>query len=381
MRVLHVVDAWGGGVVTALSQYVKSTGEHEHYLATRLQVAEHAPDGELEQFNGVKRLPPGVAGSIRAVNRYAASIQADVIHAHSSLAGVVVRAGNRNRAARRLIYTPHCFAFERRDIPAIVRSGLFLAELVLSLNTEVIAACSLREKQLGARMWPLRGAVYIPNAVDRDANVPPARANRPHGLDSEPTIAMLGRISPQKDPAYFASVVGQLRAATPGIRAQWIGGGLSELTKPLETADVSISGWLPASEAKHALQQADIYVHTAAWEGFPMAILEAHAAGLPIVARDIHALSGMCANSLGVNPADVVQRIAELLNSPEAQARNRAEWSVALQDNTPEIQRTRLLELYTPGRQRRSPGRSNTPPQVGTRESSGLDGASTWVEG
>jgi glycosyltransferase involved in cell wall biosynthesis len=353
MRILHVVDAWGGGVVTALSQFIKSTSEHEHFLATRLQVAEHTPDGELNHFKGVERLPHGLASASRAVHRFAEAIDADVIHAHSSLAGVIVRVGNRNQRSRRLIYTPHCFAFERRDISSLVRGGLYLAELVLSLNTEVIAACSHRERALAGRMWSRGGTVYIPNSVDganQDGDAP--AAPRFVGQGDAVTVAMLGRISPQKDPTFYANVVDGLKKVAPRVTAQWIGGGLPELGAPLEAASVTVSGWLPAGEAKKALQNVDIYVHTAAWEGFPMAILEAQAAGLLIVARDIPALAGTCPDWLGVEPGDVVERIAALLVSPAAQALNRAEWSVALQENTPEVQRTRLLELYALGQRR-----------------------------
>lgn len=353
MRILHVVDAWGGGVVTALSQFIKSTSEHEHFLATRLQVAEHAPDGELDQFRGVEQLPQGLASASRAVNRFASSIGADVIHAHSSLAGGIVRLGNRNRRSRRLIYTPHCFAFERRDISPLVRGGLYLAELALSLNTEVIAACSHREQDLAAGMWSRGGTVYIPNSVERATTETDAlEIPRFVGLDEEVTVAMLGRISSQKDPGFYANVIDRLRAVAPRVNAQWIGGGNADLSVPMEAVGVTVSGWLPAREARKALKHVDIYVHTAAWEGFPMAILEAQAAGLLVVARDIPALSGTCPDWLGAEPDDVVERITSLLASPSAQALNRAEWSVALRENTPEVQRTRLLNLYALGRHR-----------------------------
>ncbi|WP_166789467.1 glycosyltransferase [Cryobacterium sp. TMS1-20-1] len=341
-------------MVTALNQFVKSTSEHEHFLATRLQVAEHVPDGELNQFKGVERLPHGFAGASWAVHRFAEAIGADVIHAHSSLAGVMVRVGNRNRWSRRLIYSPHCFAFERRDISRIVRGGVYLAELVLSLNTEVIAACSHRERELAGRMWSRGGTVYIPNSVDganEDGDAP--AAPRFVGLGDVVSVAMLGRISPQKDPTFYVNVVDGLKKVAPRVNAQWIGGGLAELGALMEAASVTVSGWLPAGEAKKALQHVDVYVHTAAWEGFPMAILEAQAAGLLIVARDIPALSGTCPDWLGVEPDDVVERITALLVSPAAQALNRTEWSVALQENAPDVQRTRLLDLYARGQRRK----------------------------
>ena len=271
-----------------------------------------------------------------------------VVHAHSSFAGLMVRAGIANRPSRRVVYTPHCFAAERRDISRAARLAFIVAEFALSLNTYKFGACSIHEHRLASRMFAQKGSVYVPNTAPARLAEADEKTTAPQALQPL-RIAMLGRVSPQKDPLFFAGVVGGLRSTVPDIQATWIGTGTAALEQHLTDASVSITGWLSSSEAQERLGEADIYVHTAAWEGFPMAILEAHRAGLLIVARDIAALRGDGNEWLGHSPADIVDKVLMLIN-PDAQIENRTSWSRILESNTPIEQRMRLIELYAPPR-------------------------------
>lgn len=47
-----------------------------------------------------------------------------------------------------------------------------------------------------------------------------------------------------------------------------------------------MKGWLPRQQVIEELYQSDLYLSTARWEGMPVSIIEACAAGLPVVARN-----------------------------------------------------------------------------------------------
>ncbi|MFX7785070.1 glycosyltransferase, partial [Acinetobacter baumannii] len=76
------------------------------------------------------------------------------------------------------------------------------------------------------------------------------------------------------------------RAALPAVTvaATWIGDG------PSSAPRVRVPGWAARDDVRAELAELDVYFHTAAWEGFPIAILDAAAMGLPILARRIPAL-------------------------------------------------------------------------------------------
>ena len=104
------------------------------------------------------------------------------------------------------------------------------------------------------------------------------------GLD-RPVFVSVGRMVPQKGfddliRAFALQTRGSLVIVGEGpLRAD-----LSALANTLGVADrVRMPGFLSAPEA--ILQAADVYVSSSLWEGYPLVLIEAYAAGLPVVAR------------------------------------------------------------------------------------------------
>ena len=60
------------------------------------------------------------------------------------------------------------------------------------------------------------------------------------------------------------------------------------------------------------LANAHAYVHTAAWEGNPVTVLEAASVGLPIVARDIPPVRHAGVDRLAATPIDMAQQVLAL---------------------------------------------------------------------
>ncbi|MCM2304475.1 MAG: glycosyltransferase, partial [Elusimicrobia bacterium] len=77
-----------------------------------------------------------------------------------------------------------------------------------------------------------------------------------------------------------------------GLKCVWIGGGEDEprVRTHLENMNlpgrVEITGWLPAEQARERLRALDLFVHYSRWDAMPNAVLEAMAAGLPVVVSD-----------------------------------------------------------------------------------------------
>ncbi|WP_416279144.1 glycosyltransferase [Mycetocola zhadangensis] len=105
-------------------------------------------------------------------------------------------------------------------------------------------------------------------------------------------VAMIGRLSAQKDPDYFAQVASLVRTVNPQVRFTWIGGGDDARVAQMESQGIRVTGWLDEAALIGELQRPWVYFHSARYEGFPLSVLDAAAFGHPIVARRIPAFEG-----------------------------------------------------------------------------------------
>jgi glycosyltransferase involved in cell wall biosynthesis len=312
LRILHVAEALSAGIATALEDYIRSTPMHTHLVLGYRRPWAQTGD-ELEQLAArVLPLPRGRLAQVRTVRRWVRELEPDLIHAHSTYAGVYVR-GFVGAGGAALVYTPHAYAFERRDVPAAVRGLYWLTEALLSLRGGCVAAVGAREAELAARLPGRQVVVDLPNVVRIPRPAPPT-AIRDQPAGGELRVAMLGRISPQKGPDFFRRAVELSRAASLPFRWIWVGGGEPADERRLREAGAEVTGWLSRSQALGWLAHADLYVHTAAWEGLPVSVLEAAALDLPIVGRRIPALEALAVPLLCGSPDELVEAVRTLVD-------------------------------------------------------------------
>ncbi|WP_432539076.1 glycosyltransferase, partial [Kineococcus esterisolvens] len=164
MKVLHIVEALGGGVTSALREYISATSRDvEHLVAGRPRPTHGTGDdlgapsvGSLPS----KRSPLRMVAAVEDVVR---RTRPDVVHAHSSWAGAYARASLRV-PAERVVYTPHCFGFERTDLPRAHRIALYQAEHLLVRRTAGVGGGRPAEGR-GGRRPGAGGGPKLPHGV------------------------------------------------------------------------------------------------------------------------------------------------------------------------------------------------------------------------
>ncbi|MEZ0579082.1 glycosyltransferase [Nocardioides sp. MH1] len=335
VRVLHVVESLGGGVLTSVLSMVEATPEVEHHLAVWPRRS-HADTGDdLSAFAGVHTLPAQPLRSVLSVRHLVRDLAPDEVHAHSSYAGLLVRALD---LGVDVAYSPHCFAFERRDLGPVVRAGVRRLERAMARRTSVLVACSPWEAHLAAELGH-RNVVTVPN---RALNPPELRAR----WSDRPRVVTVGRISPQKDWHYLLSVKGYLEEVLhQRVEWEWLGGGDADAEHELRAQGVAVAGWLPRTEVVRRLAGAQVYVHTAAWEAAPVSILEAAAMGLPIAARGIDTLMSLGVPGTVGTAADLAARIIALHSATAWAGEQRRSLAFA-SAHSADLQRERLHEAY-----------------------------------
>jgi glycosyltransferase involved in cell wall biosynthesis len=139
-------------------------------------------------------------------------------------------------------------------------------------------------RQLGGRMSPSR-LHRVHNGV---AEVPPGdrqEVRRQWGCcDGEVVLGCVARIEAQKNPLLLVRLLPLL---PPHVRLVWVGDGrlrplvLEEAARRGVADRVHVDGW--RSDARQRMSGFDLYVLPSQFEGLPLALLEAMAAGLPCV--------------------------------------------------------------------------------------------------
>lgn len=293
MRILHISEAYGGGIVTAVRSFVENSAEHEHHLLVSIRPAEAMALDKEAVFSTVTNLPKGFFSAWKTINQVYTDLCPDFVHLHSSYAGVYGRLAIIPR--EKIIYSPHGFSFERLDFSGKARAAFAAIESFLSLRTGRFAGVSRYEVARAQNFLRSAPSFLLPNTWGTSGVYAPNVATT-GPMTRKPRISFVGRLAPQKDPMML---VHALRRATSEGRPLsehfefvWYGGGSEEMKLALEQGGVRVTGWMPHGEVMQGLRESSLYVHTGAWEGFPMSVIEASAVGCPVLLRSINAFEG-----------------------------------------------------------------------------------------
>jgi glycosyltransferase involved in cell wall biosynthesis len=222
-----------------------------------------------------------------------------IVHTHSSKAGILGRWAAWFAGVRVIVHTVHGYGVTP-DQPRWMRRLLLTVERITGLITShwvAVAQINLKE---GIRwgLFDCRNASHIPPGIDpRVFQVRRSAGDRNRlrtelGANSgEHLVGMVACLKPQKAPQDFVEVAARVCARMPSVQFVLIGDG--ELRESVEehirtaglAARVRLVGWrrdIPA--VMHAL---DLLLLTSHWEGLARVLLEARAAGTPVVATRV----------------------------------------------------------------------------------------------
>jgi glycosyltransferase involved in cell wall biosynthesis len=177
-----------------------------------------------------------------------------------------------------------------------------------------------------------RGSGAIPNGCDVAAIADrAARARWLRGRAERLVVGMVARLDPIKDQATLIRAFAEVAKQHPHAELWLVGDGsrawqLCELAAAQRVAD-RIVFWGPRRDVPELLGQMDIFAFsTSRDEGFGIALIEAMAAGLPVVASDVPACREVLGNgTAGVlvpagDPASLARALCALLGSEDKRA-------------------------------------------------------------
>lgn len=264
------------------------------------------------------RLYPRLAAAIRR-------LRPDVIHTHSYILRYVLAAARLSSRAA-IVHTVHNLA--RREVEplgrAIHRLAFRLGVVPVAISDEI--ARSFRN------CYGLPPAAVIPNGVDLSA--PPAGREAWRAANGfaagDLLIASVARLEEQKNPLLLIEAFARAAPAHPRARLLLAGQGSLE---PQAREKAAAAGVAPRvhflgvrQDVPGLLAASDLCALASSWEGSPVALMEALAAGLPAVATAVGGVPELVADGetgLLVPPGDsrrFAAALSRLLSDPSLRA-------------------------------------------------------------
>jgi glycosyltransferase involved in cell wall biosynthesis len=304
VKVLHIVgnSCFGGiaAIILGLGRVAKAEGWQVDVLATDPVVQQVVTQNGLGLVNldCIRReIRPlwDLAGVVRLRN-FLRSQPYRIVHTHTSKAGFVGRLAARLANVPVIVHTAHGFAFHESS-PSSTRLVYSTLERFASRWCDRIVAVSdfHRRWALELRMCNSRDILAIPNGVAdarRNPDVVPAELRSRLGARvGDLLILTLSRLAPDKGIDHLIEAAAILPLAEHRIRIVIAGDGpnrarLEQRARSLGVTDrVTFLGY--RQDVADLLAACDLVVLPSLREGLSMSLLEAMAAGKPIIATSI----------------------------------------------------------------------------------------------
>jgi glycosyltransferase involved in cell wall biosynthesis len=294
VTVLHVTQPTDAGV----GAYVAGLGADQARRGWEVVVAcpGEGPLAEEVTSLGISRLDwpadraagANAAGEAVRLHRLLADSSPDVLHLHSSKAGLAGRLAARGQVPT--IFQPHGWSW--LAAPGWMAPASVAWERWAGRWTSLYV-CVCRAEAEQARARGLRGRYQIVHSgVDlhrfRPVAEPERRSARARlGVPAQrPLVACVGRVTRQKGQDVLLAAWPAVRDRCPDALLAVVGGG--DLLEPLRRgapAGVVFTGPVPDTRPWYAA--ADLVVLPSRWEGLPLTLLEAQAMGRSVVGSDI----------------------------------------------------------------------------------------------
>jgi glycosyltransferase involved in cell wall biosynthesis len=238
-------------------------------------------DSQITTFHRSGRSIAGLFQMLRASMQSLDAFKPDVMHLHSSFAGLVLRPALAARSeGPRVVYCPHGWAFSR-ETGRLSHLAAKAAETLLARTSDRIICISGDEFNEAVRAGiPTDRLTLVHNGISKNRPLP-------HGVATDWTskkakVLFIGRLDRQKG---FDLLIEAARSLEDVLDVRIVGASVvNKFDGAAVPANVSLLGWLDRQQIEAQLEAADLVVIPSRWEAFGLVALEAMRAAKPILA-------------------------------------------------------------------------------------------------
>lgn len=266
------------------------------------------------------------------IYRFIKKNKIQIVHTHSSKAGILGRIAAKLSKVKIIIHTVHGWSFHNYQQKIAYYLYLFLERICARISSKIIVVSQWdKEKGLKNLIGRPEQYVLIRYGINSQEFCNQEKRNEiSKSLGLSGTDFIVGTVAcfkPQKSPLDFIKLAARVKRDFPDIKFVMVGDGAlrkqicAEIKKLNLNGEVILAGW--RKDVSLILSCMDIFVLTSLWEGLPIAVLEAMAAGVPIIATDTGGIREVIKNNktgylVQANDLGVMQnRVEELFKNKQ----------------------------------------------------------------
>ncbi|MFO0956905.1 MAG: glycosyltransferase family 4 protein [Isosphaeraceae bacterium] len=291
----------------------------------------------------VRAIRPGT--DLRAYRQLRAAfrrLRPEVVHTHSSKAGIVGRAAAWDERVPAVVHTIHGLPFGPSERPWKNRLYIASERWAARRCHKIVSVCDAMTEQAlaeGVGRPEQYQTVYSGMEVHSFLNPPRPRdeVRRELGLaDDEVAFATVARLFERKGHDDILAIAPEVLRRNPRVRFLWIGGGILRERLEAEAERLGVrhailfTGLVPPGKIPELLAAADAVVHPSLREGLARVLPQSLIVGRPILSYDVDGAREVCLPETGIllPPRDLpgmAEAILRLAGDPAARAAMGAE--------------------------------------------------------
>ena len=225
-------------------------------------------------------------------------LKPDVVHTHSSKAGVIARRAAARAQVPVIVHTIHGMSFNRTQ-PLLIRWFYRYLERQAARYTTalVCVADAMTEQAVTAGIAPRERFTTVRSGMETESFAPDAgqRAQCRHAweaTDDEIIVGTIARLFENKGYEEIIKALPGMVAQVPQLKFVWVGDGKHRARYEQQLRDlglrerVHLVGLIPPGRIPAELTGFDILLHASRWEGLPRVVVQGLLTEVPAVSFD-----------------------------------------------------------------------------------------------
>lgn len=286
MKVLHIAETVKGGVATVLDQLLLDKRVESFCLIPDEHDSEITNKKNYQSYKRTGRNIVSLFNLAKSFITYFRFVKPDIIHIHSSFAGIICRFILLFfKEKPKIIYCPHAFSF-LMDVSTFKKNIYIFIEKLFLINTDIIICTSDYERNIAIRNgFPSQKLITIYNSVQAPIeDVYKDKLN----LDRKIQILFVGRLDYQKGVDILAKIV---EKTSTNFEFTAVGDSVvNRKHKSLLPSNVNQVGWVTRKELAYYYSSTDLVIMPSRWESFGLVAVEANSYGKPTIATNTSSL-------------------------------------------------------------------------------------------